>query len=455
MIRANATWRLVAVAGAAGIVLAACGSDEGEPTDTTTEPAAAGTPLYLVDGNLGNGPLGELAPGTLDGVKGTLPGAQIDDTLKERLNEVDPSLKKIGYSYSPESYDAVIVVALAAQQANSDAGRDMAAEMLEVSANGTKCTTFAECDALIAEGEDIDYDGVSGPIEFDSFGDPTSASIGIYQYNAENTVPGYNADGEALSYIDDTVAPTEGTPPALTDKKNDGANGQLVIGGYLPLTGSLASLGPPEVAAVELAIGEVNDEGGVLGKPIEWVPGDSSDSANFDKGTQTIQGHIAKEVDAIVGAASSSVSLNTLKLVADAGILQISPANTSPDLTTAKDGGLYFRTAPADVLQGRILANLLLEDGHTNVAIISLQDAYGEGLAKYTTIPFEEGGGTVVTETDTVEKAIFYDPTSQSFSAEVSEIKSLDPDAIVLIGFDESAKVVDELVKQGIGPNSE
>lgn len=456
MIRANATWRLVAVAGAAGIVLAACGSDDGDTTDpAATEPAAAGTPLYLVDGNLGNGPLGELAPGTLDGVKGTLPGAQIDDTLKERLNEVDPSLKKIGYSYSPESYDSVIVVALAAQQANSDAGRDMAAEMLEVSANGTKCTTFAECDALIAKGEDIDYDGVSGPIEFDTFGDPTSASIGIYQYDAQNTVPGYNADGEALSYIDDTVAPTEGTPPALTDKKNDGADGQLVIGGYLPLTGSLASLGPPEVAAVELAIGEVNDEGGVLGKPIEWVPGDSSDSANFDKGTQTINGHIAKGVDAIVGAASSSVSLNTLKLVADAGILQISPANTSPDLTTAKDGGLFFRTAPADVLQGRILANLLLEDGHTNVAIISLQDAYGEGLAKYTTIPFEEGGGTVVTETDTVEKAIFYDPTSQSFSAEVTEIKSLDPDAIVLIGFDESAKVVDELVKQGIGPNSE
>lgn len=454
MIRANATWRLVALAGAAGLVLAACGGDDTETTDTTTD-TAAGTPLYLVDGNLGNGPLGELSPGTLEGVKGTLPGAQIDDTLKQRMNEVNPKLKKLGYSYAPESYDAVIVTALAAQQAKSDAGRDMAAEMQEVSANGTKCTTFAECNALIADGEDIDYDGASGPIEFDSFGDPTSASIGIYQYDAMNTVPGYNTDGEALTYIDDSVAPTEGEPPALTDKKNAGADGQLSIGGYLPLTGSLASLGPPEVAAVELAIGEINDEGGVLGKDIVWVPGDSSDSANFDKGAQTIQGHIAKGVDAIVGAASSSVSLNTLKLVTDAGILQISPANTSPDLTTAKDGGLYFRTAPADVLQGRILANLLLEDGHTNVAMLSLQDAYGEGLAKYTTIPFEDGGGTMVTEPDSEEKAIFYDPTAQSFSAEVTEVKGLDPDAIVLIGFDESAKVVDELVKQGIGPNSE
>ena len=58
------------------------------------------------------------------------------------------------------------------------------------------------------------------------------------------------------------------------------------------------------------------------------------------------------------------------------------------------------------------------------------------------------------TEPDTEEKAIFYDPTAQSFTAEVTEIAGLDPDAIVLIGFDESAKVVEELVKQGIGPNS-
>ncbi len=136
MIRANATWRLVAVAGAASLVLAACGGDdEGDSTDGG-EPAASGTPLYLVDGNLGNGPLGELAPGTLEGVKGTLPGAQIDDALKERLNEVDPRLKKLGYSYAPESYDAVILIALAAQQANSDAGKDMAAEMQEVSGCG-------------------------------------------------------------------------------------------------------------------------------------------------------------------------------------------------------------------------------------------------------------------------------------------------------------------------------
>lgn len=452
MIRASATWRLVAVAGAAGLVLAACGgSDDSEGDDTAS--TSTGTPLYLVDGNIGNGPLGELEPGTLEGVKGTLPGAEVSAEFRDSLNEVNPKLATIGYSYGPEAYDSTTIIALAAVAANSDVGVDMAKQIQEVTENGTKCTTFAECNELLDQGEDIDYDGQSGPIELDSFGDPTAASIGIYQYDAENLVPGQNTDGEALDYIADTIDPTEGTPPAFTNKKNDGADGTLQIGGYLPLTGSLASLGPPEVAGVELAIQQINDAGGVLGQDVEWVPGDSSDSSNFDKGTQTIQSHINKGVDAIVGAASSSVTLNTVKLVSDAGILQVSPAATSPDLTTVKDGGLLWRVSPSDVLQGRVLANLMLQDGRSNVAIISLQDAYGEGLAKYTTIPFEEGGGTITTKSGDGE-AIFYDPTAQSFTAEVTEIKDQDPDAIVLIGFDESAKVVEELVKQGIGPNS-
>jgi branched-chain amino acid transport system substrate-binding protein len=452
MIRPNATWRLVALAGAAGLVLAACGSDDnGGSTDTgSTADASTGTPLYFVDGNIGNGPLAELPPGTLTGVKGTLPGAEATTDFKDRLNSIDPKLVKIGYSYGPESYDAVIVTALAAAQAKSDAGRDIAAEMQAVSSGGEECTTWDDCAKLIKAGTDIDYNGQSGPIEFDDFGDPTAAFIGIYQYDDKNLVPGLTSDGKALAYEAGTVEPTQGNPPKLSTRDNAGADGQLQLGGYLPLTGSLASLGPPEVAGVELAVQEINKGGGVLGKDVVYYNGDSSDSANFDKGIATIDKQIQRGVDAIIGAASSSVSLNTLETVVNAGIVQVSPANTSPDLTTFPDKGLYFRTAPSDVLQGRVLGNLMNADGVQNVAILSLQDAYGEGLAKYTAESFVQGGGTVLTEPD----AIYYDPTSKNFSAEVGKIKAMDPDAIVLIGFDESATVVSEMVKQGIGPNS-
>jgi branched-chain amino acid transport system substrate-binding protein len=58
--------------------------------------------------------------------------------------------------------------------------------LVDVSREGTKCTTFEECAGLLEDGEDIDYDGVSGPIEFNDAGDPTQAVIGIYQYGPDN-----------------------------------------------------------------------------------------------------------------------------------------------------------------------------------------------------------------------------------------------------------------------------
>ncbi|MCQ6513174.1 hypothetical protein NPN18_25750, partial [Vibrio parahaemolyticus] len=84
---------------------------------------------------------------------------------------VDPALTD--YSYAPESYDAVIVAALAAAQAKDDSGTAIRDNMQSVSEDGEKCTTFADCLKLINAGTDIDYDGVSGPITFDGNGDPT------------------------------------------------------------------------------------------------------------------------------------------------------------------------------------------------------------------------------------------------------------------------------------------
>jgi branched-chain amino acid transport system substrate-binding protein len=79
------------------------------------------------------------------------------------------------------------LLALAAQQAGDDSGEAIAANMQSVSTGGTKVTNYADGLAAIEAGEDVDYDGYSGPIEFDENGDPTGASIGIYQYGKEGT----------------------------------------------------------------------------------------------------------------------------------------------------------------------------------------------------------------------------------------------------------------------------
>jgi hypothetical protein len=141
-------------------------------------------PLYLVDGNTGNALGEDLPPGLLEGVKGSIPGAEATEEFRQRLLEVDPALTD--FSYAAESYDAVIISALAAVAAESDAGTDIGAEIPGVTRDGTECTSFQECVDLLNEGEDIDYNGVSGPIELSDAGDPTQASVGIYTYGPDN-----------------------------------------------------------------------------------------------------------------------------------------------------------------------------------------------------------------------------------------------------------------------------
>ncbi|MDH6179959.1 branched-chain amino acid transport system substrate-binding protein [Microbacteriaceae bacterium SG_E_30_P1] len=150
--------------------------------------------LYFVDGNLSN--FGEDFPaGTLAGAKGTLPGLSIDTItdfttalndfwVEEGNDELDE------FSYAAESYDAVVLLALAALAAGSTDPVEVAAKLQEVSGgsgDGEKCSTFAECADIINGGGVADYDGISGPITFDEVGDPTEASIGIYQYGEDNT----------------------------------------------------------------------------------------------------------------------------------------------------------------------------------------------------------------------------------------------------------------------------
>ncbi|MEV6149048.1 ABC transporter substrate-binding protein [Nonomuraea sp. NPDC052129] len=242
-----------------------------------------------------------------------------------------------------------------------------------------------------------------------------------------------------------TTAPTSAntaTAQATATGSAVKGDGTLTIGSVLPQTGSLAYLGPPEYAGVDLAIKEINDAGGVLGKPVTKIHTDSGDTTT-NIASQSVDKLLAQKADAIIGAASSSVSESIIDKITRAGVVEFSPANTSDKFTTIKDDGLYFRTAPPDKLQGRVLGDLVVSDGNDTVGILAMQDSYGTGLADQVTQTAEAGGAKVVERVD-------YDPKAPEFSADVAKIKAANPKGIVLIGFDETAKVVAELVKQGL-----
>jgi branched-chain amino acid transport system substrate-binding protein len=229
-------------------------------------------------------------------------------------------------------------------------------------------------------------------------------------------------------------------PAPSTDCKNT----QLKIGTLLPATGSLAYLGPPEFAGVDLAVAEIDAAGGVLGQPVVNEYGDSGDTET-DIASQTVDSHLAKGVQAIIGAASSGVTFTVIDKITSNGVLQISPANTAPSLTDYPDNGLYFRTAPSDALQGAVQASNAIDNGFTAGATIARKDPYGEGLQNAFVADFEAGGGTITT-------ALTYDPTAASFEAEVAEIAAGNPEFVQVVGFDESTKLIQEMIKQGVGP---
>jgi ABC-type branched-subunit amino acid transport system substrate-binding protein len=416
--------RVVAVIIGLTLLAAACGNDKKAAPAAASSSGAAVAP---------KGP-----PGALAGLKGTTPLQDLKSDIKAKLDAQGMDLKGT-YNYGAEAYDAVIVIALATEAAKTD-GIDMAKKINGITRGGTKCTTYAECDGLLKAGTtDIDYDGLSGPLEFSGNGEPTIASYGIEQYNASDKIDDTKTTfkvAKAPTSADVAEVPVEGT------RAGDGA---LKVGTFLPVTGSLASLGPPEIAGVRLAVKDINAAGGALGKDVTVTEGDSSDAQNPTVGTQTVDRLLGDGVDAIVGAASSSVTLNNIDKITSAGVVMFSPANTSKKLSSYADKGLYFRNAPSDILQGQVLADVVSGDNISTVGLLVLNDAYGTGLADDFTKSFEASGGKVV-------KSVIYDPKAQTFDSEVDQIKAANPDGIIVIGFEESSRIFATLVEKGIGP---
>ncbi|CAN5373661.1 ABC transporter substrate-binding protein [soil metagenome] len=213
----------------------------------------------------------------------------------------------------------------------------------------------------------------------------------------------------------------------------------LKIGTILPVTGSLAFLGPPEIAGVGLAVDDINAAD--LGVKIAVTYGDSGDTDNKAYETE-VPRILGEGVSAIIGAASSGVSKQFIDQVTGAGVVQFSPANTSLDFTTWDDNGLYWRTAPSDILQGEVLGNEIAADGISNLAIINREDSYGTGLAAQVDTVFSASGGTVVSTQTYKEEDTVY-------SAQVSATIASNPDAIALIAFEETKQIIPLLAQGG------
>lgn len=173
----------IAAAPSAVIVLADQSRDSLAPLLAS---GVQGSQLYL--SGLGASDLSADFPaGSLTRATTSALGASVTTEFAERLRETDPGLADV--TFAAESYDAVIVLALAALAAGETRGEDLAAELQSVTGGirgGTLCETFDACAELILAGEMADYDGPSGAISFDKTGDAAGATVRLFTFDSKN-----------------------------------------------------------------------------------------------------------------------------------------------------------------------------------------------------------------------------------------------------------------------------
>jgi branched-chain amino acid transport system substrate-binding protein len=201
----------------------------------------------------------------------------------------------------------------------------------------------------------------------------------------------------------------------------------IKVGEFASLTGKEATFGQSSHKGTLLAVEEINAAGGLLGKQIELITEDNrstpGESATIAKKVIT-----RDKVVALLGEVASGRSLEAAPIAQANQVPMISPSSTNPKVT--QTGDFIFRACFTDPFQGRLLAEFASRTLNAKrVAIISdVAAPYSVGLAQYFREPFIANGGEVVSEQK-------YTGGDKDFKAQLTAIKSLQPDAIMVPGY--------------------
>ena len=209
------------------------------------------------------------------------------------------------------------------------------------------------------------------------------------------------------------------------------------IGATLSLTGSYATFGPPISNAAAMAVEQMNAAGWKVGdcSKLEYIVRDdqTQPSVGVDAARRLVD---LDGVPAIVGPVTSGVAGPILSSVTvEKGVLMIPSASSSPTFTEmAREGklnGLFYRVLPSDALQAVAAAKLAWDAGHRKIAVVNLNNDWGNNLSKQFIATFKAMGGQVTTQ-------VTYNAEQPSYRAEVNKALEGKPDSAYI-----AASVID------------
>lgn len=230
-----------------------------------------------------------------------------------------------------------------------------------------------------------------------------------------------------------------GTPAA---RPTPSFTGSVKVGVASPYTGDTADGGIQILQGAQLAADEINAQGGIGGKKIEIVPAD--DAANPAKAQEIANKLVADGVVAVVGHKDSGVSIPASEIYNAAGIVQITPTSSNPQLT-ARGLDTVFRVCPIDTTQGPVLAELLINKlGLKKIAVIYANTAYGQGLRAEFERKANELGVTPVSSQE-IKRG------DKDFASTLQAIQPQAPQAIFYAGsLPEAIIIVSQMKEMGV-----
>lgn len=224
--------------------------------------------------------------------------------------------------------------------------------------------------------------------------------------------------------------------------KNQTPQGNIKIGSVYPLTGGAASWGVPAKEGIQLAVSEINNNGGINGRKIEVIYEDSK--MDPKEGVTAVQKLINVDgVKYILGDIVSGVVLATAPLIEQNKVLNL-VQGSSPDISEA--GDYIFRNWASDSYQAEKMARYAYaEAGYRKMAVINVNSAYGNGLGDSFKKEFEKLGGEISIKEN-------YAPETKDFKTILLKVTSKGVNAIYLAPNPAETVVIIKQIKE-IGLN--
>ena len=217
------------------------------------------------------------------------------------------------------------------------------------------------------------------------------------------------------------------------------------IGILMDITGPIANFIPPLQNSVNLAVKQVNAQGGLLDGKAVAVFGDTTGSS---QGAVDAAGKLAniENVPVIMGALMSGTTIAAAEAVAiPTGITLLSPTATSPAMTGLKDKDLVYRLVPSDNYQGEVLARMVMDAGIKKVAVTYVNNDYGVGIGQTFIAAYKKAGGEIVAEVKHEEK-------KDSYRSELATLSKGGATALVVVAYagDSGGKIVKQSLEGGL-----